>query len=165
MSQFIMCPHKLSYYHLFYGKFKMWNQILYLIHKHNRSEMVAVLGPFEALPYYIHTYLIHKIRYPGGEPIHILQNTTAQQHCRYALRNRAVQSITHACDITCPGRKERISDCLGRLCIYFHTPLAKCVLWVWNSSLTLGVSEQRSEESCGDGVKTDLRNRSHNCLR
>jgi hypothetical protein len=24
--------------------------------KHNRSEMVAVLGPFEALPYYIHTY-------------------------------------------------------------------------------------------------------------
>jgi hypothetical protein len=25
-------------------------------HKHNRSEMVAVLGPFEALPYYIHTY-------------------------------------------------------------------------------------------------------------
>jgi hypothetical protein len=27
----------------------------------NRSEMVAVLGPFEALPYYIHTY-IHTIR-------------------------------------------------------------------------------------------------------
>jgi hypothetical protein len=24
--------------------------------KHNRSEMVAVLGPFEALSYYIHTY-------------------------------------------------------------------------------------------------------------
>jgi hypothetical protein len=24
--------------------------------KHNRSGMVAVLGPFEALPYYIHTY-------------------------------------------------------------------------------------------------------------
>jgi hypothetical protein len=24
--------------------------------KHNRSEMVAVLGPYEALPYYIHTY-------------------------------------------------------------------------------------------------------------
>jgi hypothetical protein len=23
--------------------------------KHNRSEMVAVLGPYEALPYYIHT--------------------------------------------------------------------------------------------------------------
>jgi hypothetical protein len=23
--------------------------------KHNRSGMVAVLGPFEALPYYIHT--------------------------------------------------------------------------------------------------------------
>jgi hypothetical protein len=23
--------------------------------KHNRSEMVVVLGPFEALPYYIHT--------------------------------------------------------------------------------------------------------------
>jgi hypothetical protein len=22
--------------------------------KHNRSEMVAVLGPYEALPYYIH---------------------------------------------------------------------------------------------------------------
>jgi hypothetical protein len=30
----------------------------YLIYnKHNRSEMVAVLGPFEALPYYIHTYI------------------------------------------------------------------------------------------------------------
>jgi hypothetical protein len=26
-----------------------------LFHKHNRSEIVAVLGPFEALPYYIHT--------------------------------------------------------------------------------------------------------------
>jgi hypothetical protein len=25
--------------------------------KHNRSEMVAVLGPYEALPYYIHIYL------------------------------------------------------------------------------------------------------------
>jgi hypothetical protein len=25
--------------------------------KHNRSEMVAVLGPYEALPYYIHTYI------------------------------------------------------------------------------------------------------------
>jgi hypothetical protein len=25
--------------------------------KHNRSGMVAVLGPFEALPYYIHTYI------------------------------------------------------------------------------------------------------------
>jgi hypothetical protein len=24
---------------------------------HNRSEMVAVLGPLEALPYYIHTYI------------------------------------------------------------------------------------------------------------
>jgi hypothetical protein len=25
--------------------------------KHNRSEMVVVLGPYEALPYYIHTYI------------------------------------------------------------------------------------------------------------
>jgi hypothetical protein len=25
--------------------------------KHNRSGMVAVLGPFEALPYYIYTYI------------------------------------------------------------------------------------------------------------
>jgi hypothetical protein len=25
--------------------------------KHNRSGMVAVLGPFEALPCYIHTYI------------------------------------------------------------------------------------------------------------
>jgi hypothetical protein len=28
--------------------------------KHNRSEMVAVLGPNEALPYYIHTSAISK---------------------------------------------------------------------------------------------------------
>jgi hypothetical protein len=28
--------------------------------KHNRSEMVAVLGPYEALPYYIHTYILDK---------------------------------------------------------------------------------------------------------
>jgi hypothetical protein len=28
-----------------------------MIQKHNRSEMVAVLGPYEALPYYIHTYI------------------------------------------------------------------------------------------------------------
>jgi hypothetical protein len=27
-----------------------------VLYKHNRSEMVAVLGPNEALPYYIHTY-------------------------------------------------------------------------------------------------------------
>jgi hypothetical protein len=27
--------------------------------KHNRSEMVAVLGPYEALPYYIHTYILN----------------------------------------------------------------------------------------------------------
>jgi hypothetical protein len=27
------------------------------VYKHNRSEMVAVLGPNEALPYYIHTYI------------------------------------------------------------------------------------------------------------
>jgi hypothetical protein len=26
--------------------------------KHNRSGMVAVLGPFEALPCYIHTYIL-----------------------------------------------------------------------------------------------------------
>jgi hypothetical protein len=25
--------------------------------KHNRSDMVAVLGPYEALPYYIHAYI------------------------------------------------------------------------------------------------------------
>jgi hypothetical protein len=31
---------------------------------HNRSEMVAVLGPLEALPYYIHTYIhIHPPRF------------------------------------------------------------------------------------------------------
>jgi hypothetical protein len=29
--------------------------------KHNRSEMVAVLGPFEALRYYIHTYIGNEI--------------------------------------------------------------------------------------------------------
>jgi hypothetical protein len=36
----------------------VWEQYLYsdmAVHfKHNRSEMVAVLGPYEALPYYIH---------------------------------------------------------------------------------------------------------------
>jgi hypothetical protein len=31
--------------------------IVYIEGKHNRSEMVAVLGPYEALPYYIHTYI------------------------------------------------------------------------------------------------------------
>jgi hypothetical protein len=29
---------------------------------HNRSEMVAVLGPLEALPYYIHTYIEDEIK-------------------------------------------------------------------------------------------------------
>jgi hypothetical protein len=29
-----------------------------ILYKHNRSGMVAVLGPFEALPCYIHTYII-----------------------------------------------------------------------------------------------------------
>jgi hypothetical protein len=29
--------------------------------KHNRSEMVAVLGPLEALPYYIHTYVTEEL--------------------------------------------------------------------------------------------------------
>jgi hypothetical protein len=29
----------------------------------NRSEMVAMLGPFEALPYYIHTYIHTYIHY------------------------------------------------------------------------------------------------------
>jgi hypothetical protein len=32
--------------------------ILLLYSKHNRSEMVAVLGPYEALPYYIHIYIV-----------------------------------------------------------------------------------------------------------
>jgi hypothetical protein len=27
------------------------------VEKHNRSGMVAVLGPFEALPYYIYIYI------------------------------------------------------------------------------------------------------------
>jgi hypothetical protein len=31
-------------------------------YKHNRSEMVAVLGPYEALPYYIHTSQLTKSR-------------------------------------------------------------------------------------------------------
>jgi hypothetical protein len=31
--------------------------VIFLAIKHNRSEMVAVLGPYEALPYYIHTYI------------------------------------------------------------------------------------------------------------
>jgi hypothetical protein len=33
---------------------------------HNRSEMVAVLGPLEALPYYIHTYseIVHDFPQP-----------------------------------------------------------------------------------------------------
>jgi hypothetical protein len=35
---------------------KYWSPICVLF-KHYRSEMVAVLGPFEALPYYIHTYI------------------------------------------------------------------------------------------------------------
>jgi hypothetical protein len=30
---------------------------LRLRRKHNKSEMVAVLGPYVALPYYIHTYI------------------------------------------------------------------------------------------------------------
>jgi hypothetical protein len=35
--------------------------------KHNRSEMVAVLGPYEALPYYIHTYKVTwEIKYPSA---------------------------------------------------------------------------------------------------
>jgi hypothetical protein len=34
--------------------------------KHNRSEMVAVLGPYEALPYYIHTYI--RCRYSTPPP-------------------------------------------------------------------------------------------------
>jgi hypothetical protein len=32
--------------------------LVMLLPKHNRSDMVAVLGPFEALPYYIHTYIV-----------------------------------------------------------------------------------------------------------
>jgi hypothetical protein len=35
---------------------------IYLHHKHNRSEMVAVLGPYEALPYYIHTVTCRMVR-------------------------------------------------------------------------------------------------------
>jgi hypothetical protein len=35
--------------------------------KHNRSEMVAVLGPFEALPYYIlYSYIVSMLRIPGN---------------------------------------------------------------------------------------------------
>jgi hypothetical protein len=33
----------------------------------NRSGMVAVLGPFEALPYYIHTYMNGKVAAAGLE--------------------------------------------------------------------------------------------------
>jgi hypothetical protein len=35
------------------------SSILRCIQKHNRSEMVTVLGPFEALPYYMHTYKMY----------------------------------------------------------------------------------------------------------
>jgi hypothetical protein len=31
--------------------------------KHNISEMVPVLGPYEALPYYIHTYSVYLLYY------------------------------------------------------------------------------------------------------
>jgi hypothetical protein len=31
--------------------------------EHNRSEMVAVLGPYEALPYYIHIYIHHGAKF------------------------------------------------------------------------------------------------------
>jgi hypothetical protein len=31
--------------------------------KHNRSGMIAVLWPFEALPYYIHTYKLARKDY------------------------------------------------------------------------------------------------------
>jgi hypothetical protein len=37
--------------------------------KHNRSEMVAVLGPFEALPYYIHTYIHTLLLHYKAHPV------------------------------------------------------------------------------------------------
>jgi hypothetical protein len=40
--------------------FRIHVQIYRLVFKHNRSEMVAVLGPYEALPYYIHTVCSHR---------------------------------------------------------------------------------------------------------
>jgi hypothetical protein len=46
-----VCKYK--YFHCKASSFK----------KHNRSEMVAVLGPNEALPYYIvHTYIHHRLK-------------------------------------------------------------------------------------------------------
>jgi hypothetical protein len=38
-------------------------ETMLILRKHNRSEMVAVLGPYEALPYYIHTYMLILIAY------------------------------------------------------------------------------------------------------
>jgi hypothetical protein len=38
--------------------------------KHNRSEMVAVLWPFEALPYYIHTYVPSTLTYQENSTLY-----------------------------------------------------------------------------------------------
>jgi hypothetical protein len=40
--------------------------IVTVLFKHNRSEMVAVLGPNEALPYYIHTYIYIRSYFCGA---------------------------------------------------------------------------------------------------
>jgi hypothetical protein len=39
--------------------------LLHTYKRHNRSEMVAVLGPYEALSYYIHTYILEGVAVGG----------------------------------------------------------------------------------------------------
>jgi hypothetical protein len=40
---------------IYFGPY--WPTVFPTLYKHNRSEMVAVPGPNEALPYYIHIYI------------------------------------------------------------------------------------------------------------
>jgi hypothetical protein len=49
--------------------------------KHNRSGMVAVLGPFEALPYYIHTYIGRR---ELGPPNQFSSAREAEKRWRYS---------------------------------------------------------------------------------
>jgi hypothetical protein len=67
--------------------------------KHNRSEMVAVLEPYEALPYYIHTYFgylveLHKHDNTGGVAVEKPTENVDCFYCSFGSRRQPCYSPT-----------------------------------------------------------------------